>query len=53
MQPDELMLLTYRVIAGVVALVMAATMLRSRDWREQVYAALVFVPFTLRALGIK
>ena len=50
---DELMLDGYRGIAGVIALVMAFSILRSSDWREQVYAALVFVPFSLRALGIK
>jgi hypothetical protein len=50
---DELMLLGYRAIAGVVALVMALLILRSNDWREQVSAALLFVPFVLRALGVK
>ena len=50
---DELMLLGYRGIAGIVALAMAALVLRSSDWREQLYAALVFVPFVLRALGVK
>lgn len=53
MQIDEWTLLAYRVIAGIVALVMAISVVRSRDWREQVFAALVFVPFSLRALGIK
>jgi hypothetical protein len=50
---DELMLFGYRGIAGIVALVMAALVLRSSDWREQLYAGLVFVPFVLRALGLK
>ena len=50
---DELMLYGYRAIAAVVALVMAVLVLRSEDWRQQVYAALVFVPFALRAAGIK
>ena len=50
---DEWMLLGYRAIAVIVALVMAWMIVRSRDWREQVCAALVFVPFVLRALGIK
>lgn len=50
---DELMLFGYRGLAAVVALVMAILVLRSRDWRQQVYAALVFVPFALRAAGIK
>jgi ABC-type uncharacterized transport system permease subunit len=50
---DELMLFGYRGISAIVALVMAAMVLRSSDWRVQVYAALVFVPFVLRALGVK
>ena len=50
---DEVMLLGYRVVAGVIALVLALLILRSRDWREQLSAALVFVPFVLRALGVK
>jgi hypothetical protein len=50
---DELMLFGYRGIAAVLAVVMAAGVLRSRDWRLQVYAAMVFVPFALRAAGIK
>ena len=50
---DELMLFGYRGIAAVVALVMAVLVLRSDDWRQQLYAALVFVPLALRAAGIK
>ena len=50
---DEWMLLGYRGLAAIVALLMAALVIRSGDWREQVYAALVFVPFALRAFGIK
>ena len=50
---DEWMLVAYRAIAAIVALVMALTIVRSGDWREQVFAAFVFVPFSLRALGIK
>jgi len=26
---------------------------RERDWRSQLFAALVFVPFALRAAGVK
>lgn len=50
---DELMLIGYRGIAAIIALVMATMVLRSSNWREQLYAALVFVPFVLRALGVK
>lgn len=50
---DAFMLFGYRGLAAVVAIVMAILALRADDWREQVYAALVFVPFALRAAGIK
>lgn len=53
MHIDELMLIGYRMIAGVIAVVMALMIVRSDSWREQVFAALVFVPLSLRALGIK
>ena len=53
MPVDELLLFGYRGIAAAVALVMAVLVVRSDDWRQQVYAALVFVPFALRALGVK
>jgi hypothetical protein len=48
-----MVLFGYRGMAGIVALAMVFLILRSDDWREQVCAALVFVPFVLRALGIK
>jgi len=50
---DELMLLGYRGIAAVLALALALRVLRAEDRREQVYAAMVFVPIVLRALGVK
>ena len=53
MYPDELNLLAYRVLAGAIAIAMAMLILRAKDWREQLYAALVLVPFALRALGLK
>jgi hypothetical protein len=50
----ELMLmLVYRLLALVVAVMMVIVLWRERDWRAQLYAALVFVPFALRAAGIK
>jgi hypothetical protein len=50
----ELMLmLVYRLLALVVAVMMLIVLWRERDWRAQLYAALVFVPFALRAAGIK
>jgi len=50
----ELMLmLVYRLLALIVAVMMVVVLWRERDWRAQLYAALVFVPFALRAAGIK
>ncbi len=50
---DEITLLGYRAMAAAIAIAMAVFVLRSQDWRAQVYASLVFVPFALRALGMK
>jgi hypothetical protein len=50
----ELMLmLVYRLLALIVAVMMVIVLWRERDWRAQLYAALVFVPFALRAAGVK
>ena len=43
----------YRLLALMVAVIMVVVLWRERDWRAQLYAALVFVPFALRAAGIK
>ena len=53
MMPDLVLLAAYRGLAGVIAVAMVATMLWSRDWRTQLYAMLVFIPFVLRAAGVK
>jgi hypothetical protein len=45
--------LLYRLLALIVAIMMVIVLWRERDWRSQLYAALVFVPFALRAAGIK
>ena len=51
---SELMLMVvYRLLALMVAVMMVIVLWRERDWRAQLYAALVFVPFALRAAGIK
>ncbi|MEJ1160573.1 hypothetical protein [Prosthecomicrobium sp. N25] len=44
---------TYRLLALVIAATMLVVIWRRRDWREQLYAALVFIPFVLRGLGVK
>ncbi len=43
----------YRLIAGVVAVVMVANLFRHADWRAQLFSMLVMIPFALRAAGIK
>lgn len=53
MLPDLALLAVYRLLALLVALAMVVTMLRAQDWRLQFYAMLVFIPFALRAAGVK
>jgi hypothetical protein len=43
----------YRALALFVAGMMMVVVWRERDWRSQLFAALVFVPFILRAAGLK
>jgi ABC-type molybdate transport system permease subunit len=50
---EVVLMLLYRLLALIVAVMMAIVLWRERDWRAQLYAALVFVPFALRAAGIK
>ena len=47
------LMIVYRLLALVVAGMMVVVMWRERDWRAQLFAALVFVPFILRATGVK
>ena len=53
MTPDVIILGIYRGLALVIAVAMVIVMIRSRDWRPQFYATLIFVVFALRAAGIK
>jgi hypothetical protein len=50
---EVVLMLLYRLLALIVAVMMVIVLWRERDWRAQLYAALVFVPFALRAAGIK
>ena len=50
---EVVLMLLYRLLALMVAVMMVIVLWRERDWRAQLYAALVFVPFALRAAGIK
>jgi hypothetical protein len=53
MTAPEVLMLIYRLMALFVAAMMVYVIWRERDWRPQFYAALVFVPFILRGLGVK
>ena len=43
----------YRLMAGIIAVVMVASLFRHTDWRTQLFSTLVMIPFALRAAGIK
>jgi hypothetical protein len=47
------LMIVYRLLALFVAGMMLVVLWRQRDWRQQLLAALVFVPFVLRAVGVK
>jgi hypothetical protein len=51
--PEIGLMVVYRLLALFVAGMMVVVVWRERDWRPQLFAALVFVPFILRALGVK
>jgi hypothetical protein len=50
---ELVLMLLYRLLALIVAVMMVIVLWRERDWRAQLFAALVFVPFALRAAGVK
>jgi hypothetical protein len=50
---DLLLALVYRALALIVAAMMLWSLFRMRDWQQKTFAILVFVPFALRAAGIK
>jgi hypothetical protein len=50
---EPALMIGYRLLALFVAVMMIVVIWRQRDWRQQVFAALVFVPFMLRAVGVK
>ena len=47
------LMMIYRLLALFIAVMMVVVLWRERDWRPQLYAALVFIPFALRGLGVK
>jgi len=50
---ELIIMFLYRFMALLVAGMMLFVLWRDRDWRTQCFATLVFVPFLLRAFGIK
>jgi hypothetical protein len=50
---ELVLMIVYRLMAFTVAVMMVVVLWRERDWRAQLFAALVFVPFVLRAVGAK
>jgi ABC-type spermidine/putrescine transport system permease subunit II len=50
---ELVLMIVYRLLALIVAIMMAIVLWRERDWRAQLFAALVFVPFVMRAAGVK
>ena len=47
------LMIIYRLLALLVAGMTMVVIWRERDWRSQLFAVLVFVPFILRAAGLK
>lgn len=47
------LMIVYRLLALLIAVLMVVGVFRGRDWRQQVFAAIVLVPFALRAAGLK
>jgi len=47
------LMMIYRLLALFIAGMMGWIVWRERDWQVQFFAALVFVPFILRATGVK
>lgn len=45
--------IVYRLLALAVAAMAVLVLFRERDWRQQLFAAIVFIPFALRAVGVK
>ena len=50
---ELVLMIVYRLLALIVAVMTVVVLWRERDWHAQLFAALVFVPFVLRAAGVK
>lgn len=53
MNVEEILTASYHLLAALVALGALFALFRAKDWPSQFFAIVVFVPFALRAAGIK
>ena len=53
MSAELAIMVAYRLLALFVAIMMAFVVWREKDCRTQFFAFLVFIPFILRAAGVK
>lgn len=51
--PELSIMFIYRLLALFVAIMMALVLWREKNCRTQFFAFLVFIPFVLRAVGVK
>ena len=47
------LLYAYRLMAIIIAAMMVYFILKPGDWKQKLFASMVFVPFVLRGFGIK
>ena len=43
----------YRIVSLAIAGVAVYVLFCERDWRQQLFSIIIFIPFALRAAGIK
>lgn len=47
------MMYLYRFMALAIAAMMVWNIVKSQNWQNQVFSVMIFVPFILRAVGVK
>ena len=47
------LIIVYRILSLLIALLAVYIIFRERGWQKQLFAAILFVPFMLRAVGVK
>ena len=50
---ESFLMIVYAVVSFAIAALAIYILFRERNWPQQLFAVIVFVPFVLRALGIK